>query len=130
MLELAFKAHGQIVDFWKFFVPSALVLLGWIFTRKDPWTWAQRIAVAIGYLGFVAFNLYGLAESYGMLETLVAELRASKGLPGLTDKAFDAVVSRLDMGRGWMVGIAFHIVFDLIVLYFILFWAGRQNSPH
>ncbi|HQR22662.1 MAG TPA: hypothetical protein PKV98_17465 [Burkholderiaceae bacterium] len=129
MLELAFKAHGQIVDFWKFFVPSALVLLGWIFTRKDPWPWGQRVAVAIGYLGFAAFNLYGLVESYGMLETLVAELRATKAVPGLTDKSFDAVVSRLDMGSGWKVGIAFHIVFDLIVLYFILLWAGRKHAP-
>ena len=129
MLELAFKVHAQIIDFWKFFVPSALVLLGWIFTRKDPWPWTQRVAVAIAYVGFVVFNVHGLVESYGMLETLVAELRASKGMPGLTDKAFEAVVSRLDMGRGWKIGIAFHFVVDIIVLYFILIWAGREYAP-
>lgn len=126
MLELAFKAHGQIVDFWKFFVPSALVLLGWIFARKDPWPWPQRWAVAAGYLGFVVFNLVGLTESYRMLETLVGELRAAGSLPGLTGTAFDAVLARLDMGSGWLVGLAFHVAFDLLVLYFILFWAGRK----
>lgn len=129
MLELAFKAHGQIIDFWKFFVPSALVLVGWIFTRKDPWPWTQRLAVATAYVGFVVFSLYGLVESYGMLETLVAELRASKGMPGLTDKAFGAVISRLDMGQGWKIGIAFHITVDFIVLYFILVWAGKKHAP-
>jgi hypothetical protein len=127
MLELAFKVHGQVIDFWKFFVPSAIALLGWVFARKDPWPWAQRAAVAIAYVGFAVFNLYGLVESYGMLETLVAELRGSKGAPGLTDKAFEAIVSRLDMGRGWKIGIAFHIVVDLIVLYFILIWSGKKH---
>jgi transposase len=75
MLELAFKVHAQIIDFWKFFVPSALVLLGWIFTRKDPWPLAQRVAVAIAYVGFVVFNVHGLVESYAMFETLVTELK-------------------------------------------------------
>jgi hypothetical protein len=129
MLELAFKVHAQIIDFWKFFVPSALVLLGWIFTGKDPWPWTQRVAVAIAYVGFVVFNVHGLVESYGMLETLVTELKASKGIPGLTDKAFEAVVARLDMGRGWKFGIVFHIVVDIIVLYFILIWSGRERTP-
>jgi hypothetical protein len=79
MLELAFKVHGQIIDFWNFFVPSAIALLGWVFAGKDPWPWTQRFAIAIAYVGFVIFNLYGLLKSYGMLETLVAELRVSKG---------------------------------------------------
>jgi hypothetical protein len=129
MLELALKVHGQVIDFWKFFVPSAIALLGWVFARKDSWPWVQRVAVAIAYVGFAVFNLYGLVESYGMLEILVAELGDSKGAPGLTDKAFKAVVSRLDMGQGWKVGIAFHIVVDLIVLYFILIWSGKKRAP-
>ena len=128
MLELAFKVHGQIIDFWKFFVPSAIALLGWVFAGKDPWPWTQRFAIAIAYVGFVIFSLYGLLKSYGMLETLVAELRASKGAQGLTDKAFEAAVLRLDMGRGWKIGIAFHIVVDLIVLYFILVWSGTKPA--
>lgn len=129
MLELAFKVHGQIIDFWKFFVPSAVALLGWVFARKDPWPWNQRVAVAIAYGGFVVFNLYGLVESYGMLETLVAELNNAKAAPDMTEKAFRAAVSRLDMGWWWKIGIVFHIVVDLIVLYFILIWAGRKQAP-
>ncbi len=130
MLDLAFKVHGQVIDFWKFFVPSAIALLGWVFTRKDAWPWDQRVAVAIAYVGFVVFNLYGLVESYGMLETLVAELRTSTGVQdGLTKKAFEAAVSRLDMGQSWKIGIAFHIVVDLIVLYFVLIWSGRRHVP-
>jgi hypothetical protein len=61
-----------------------------------------------------------------MLETLVGELRAAGSPPGLTGAAFDAVLARLDMGSGWLVGLAFHVAFDLLVLYFILFWAGRK----
>lgn len=143
MLELAFKVHGQVIDFWKFFVPSAIALLGWVFARKEPWPWTQRTAVAIAYVGFSVFNLYGLVESYQMLETLVAELGTlkttpglmEKAAPGLTGKAFDAAVSRLDMSRGWSIGggweigIAFHIVVDLIVLYFILIWSGKKQAP-
>ena len=129
MLELAFKFHGQIIDFWKFFVPSAMILLGWIFARKDHWSLTQRGAVAFAYLGFVVFNLYGLVESYIILETLVIELKASKGIPGLPQAAFDAVVSRLEMGMGWKLGIFFHVAVDVIILYFILFVAGRKPSP-
>ena len=127
MLELALKTHVQVIDFWKFFVPSILVLLGWIFARKDPWPWPQRASVSVAYIGFAVFNVSGLIASYGMLETLVAEMKESKAIPGLTNKAFEAVVSRLDMG-GWQIGIAFHIVVDLIVLYFILISAGRKNA--
>ncbi len=64
-----------------------------------------------------------------MLEILVTELRASSGIQGLTPRAFDAAVARLDMGSGWKLGIAFHIVFDLMVLYFILIWSGRKMAP-
>ena len=128
MLDLAFKIHGQIVDFWKFFVPSAVVLMGWVFARKEPWPWLQRIAITISFAGFVVFNLYGLLESYGMLEILVAELRASSGVQGLTPRAFEAAVARLDMGSGWKLGIAFHIAFDLMVLYFILIWSGKKTA--
>jgi len=32
--------------------------------------------------GFAVFNLYGLLESYGMLEILVAELKLQSGVQG------------------------------------------------
>jgi len=128
MLDLAQQAHGQIIDFWKFFVPSALVLLGWIFSRKEPWPLTQRVAVAIAYIGFAVFNVLGLVGSYELLGTLVDELEKSKAMGDLTEGAFTAVVSRLDMGE-WRLGIAFHFVVDLIVLYFILVWAGRKHTP-
>jgi hypothetical protein len=128
MLDLAFRVYAQIVDFWKFFVPSATVLLGWVFARKDPWPWAQRIAVAIAYGGFAVVNLRGLVQSYRMLETLVEEIAAAGGMPGLTEVAFDATVRRLDMGP-WGLAIAFHVVVDLIVLYFILIASGKRNAP-
>ena len=129
MLELALNIHDQILDFWKFFVPSAVALMGWIFSRKQSWAFSQRIAIAIAFVGFAVFNLYGLLQSYGTLGTLVAELRATNGIPGLTVKAFEAIITRLDMGCGWEIGIAFHLVVDCIVLYFILIWAGRKIEP-
>jgi hypothetical protein len=127
MLELALKIHEQILDFWKFFVPSAIALLGWIFSRKDTWPITQRFAVAIAFVGFAVFNFYGLLHSYETLEIFVSELRASNGLPGFSVNAFEAIVTRLDMGWGWKIGMAFHLVVDFIVLYFILIWSKRTQ---
>jgi hypothetical protein len=64
-----------------------------------------------------------------MLTTLVAELKAAKPPYDLTSKAFEAAISRLDMGEGWKLGIAFHFLVDLIVLYFILIWSGKKYAP-
>jgi hypothetical protein len=128
MLELAIKIHDQVVNFWQFFVPSAVALLGWVFSRRQPWPLAQRIAVAVAFMGFAIFNLYGLIQSYETLDTLVTELSALNGETKLTPTAFHAMINRLSMGWGWKIGIVFHLVVDVIVLYFILVWARRSSD--
>lgn len=128
MLELAFKFHDQIINYWKFFVPSTIVLLGWVFARKAAWPWVQRIAVAFAFLGFAIFNLYGLILSYEILNDLVIEMRTVCPPSDMTIDAYKAVVSRFDMGSDWKIGIAFHVVVDIGVLYFLLFESGRKKA--
>jgi hypothetical protein len=129
MVDLAFKTQEQIMDFWKFFVPSIMVLLGWIFSRKYSWSWLQRIGVAVAYSGFMVFNIDGLFESYVMLSVIVDQLKSLNMPPDhMTWLVFNAVITRLDLGESWKYGMVFHIVVDFIVLYFILIEAGQE--PH
>ena len=126
MLDIALKTQAQIIDFWKFFIPATMVLLGWVYTRKQPWPWNQRIAIAIVYIGFVIVNLIGLVESYKLLSALVADLNLSEVPEGFTKNAFKAIVTRLGLGKGWKMLIVFHVFVDLIVLYIILIFAGKK----
>ena len=139
MLDIALKLHGEVIDFWKFYLTYAVILLGWVFSRKEPWPWAQRLAIAIAFVGFVVFNLVGLVKSYRALGVVVSQieilakarnttdaaLAAMAKTWNMTDATLAAVVQRLDMGP-WPLGIAFHIIVDAMVLYFILIWSGGK----
>ncbi len=120
MLDLAFKLFDQIVRFWNFYVVSATVLVGWVFSRDDPWSNLQRWTVTIAFLGFVVFNLIGLISSYKALQVVTHELKITHNLEalGITRKALNAMVERFSM-RYWKIGILFHIIVDGIVIYFL-----------
>ena len=128
MLDIALKTQAQIIDLWKFYVPATMVILGWIFARKQPWPWTQRIAIALVYLGFVIFNLFPLVESYKLLSTLVVNLKLVEVPSGFRQDAYNAIVTRLGLGKGWKILIAAHIVADIIVLYFILLFSGKKSE--
>ena len=125
MLDIALKLHGEVIDFWKFYLTYAVILLGWVFSRKEPWPWAQRLAIAIAFVGFVVFNLVGLVKSYRALGVVVSQIEILAKARNTTDATLAAMVERLDMGP-WPLGIAFHIIVDAMVLYFILIGSGGK----
>lgn len=125
-MEIAFKLHEQINFYWHFYVPSAIVLLGWIFAGTGSWPWNKRLALSVAFAGFVVFNLLALVKSYTALEAVVNELRSSSvASSALNAEVLSAAIIRLDMGP-WEAGIVFHLVLDFGILYFILIWSGRK----
>lgn len=128
MLDLAFKLSDQIVGFWNFFVVFATVLVGWVFSRKTPWPPLQKTAIAIGFIIFIFFNLIGLTSSHKALQVVVNELNSSNsGVDQITDTVVIAMKQRFTM-RFWPLDIVFHIVVDVILLWFILVLSGKPIS--
>ena len=123
-IAIAFKLHDGINFYWNFYVPACIAILGWVFARKDPWPLEKRVAISILFIGFTAFNLIGLFKTYTALEAVIGELQWPAGPCGPGPSVRDAVTTRLDMGP-WPWGLAFHILVDAVLLYFICVQSGK-----
>ena len=124
-IDIAFKLHDGINFYWNFYVPSCVAILGWVFSRKDPWPLVKRVAVCFLFIGFTVFNLIGLIKTYTALEAVICDLKWSNTALGLSQSVLNAVTKRLDMGP-WRWGLAFHIFVDLVVLFFILVLSAKD----
>ncbi len=124
-IDIAFKLHDGINFYWNFYVPACVAILGWVFSRKDPWPLIKRVAISTLFIGFTAFNLIGLTKTYTALDAVIGELTCAADTPGLSQTVLKAVTRRLDMGP-WRWGLAFHIFVDLVMLYFIFVQSGKR----
>jgi hypothetical protein len=46
-IDIAFQLHDGINFYWNFYVPACVAILGWVFSRKEPWPLDKRVAVGI-----------------------------------------------------------------------------------
>ena len=127
-IDIAFQLHDGINFYWNFFVPACVAILGWVFSRKEPWPLDKRVAVSILFIGFTVFNLIGLYKTYTALDAVVRELECATDIPDLSQPVLNAVTNRLRM-QAWRWGLAFHILVDLVVLSFFLVRSGKA-PPH
>jgi hypothetical protein len=126
MLELALRIFEEIVHFWEFFIVSTIAIVGWIFSRNSAWSDLQRGSICLAFLVGVAFNLIGLIRSYMALNIVISELKHHPDIPEITPRTTRAIINRFSMGYWWIIGIFWHLVIDLIVVYLILILSGQS----
>ena len=61
-IDIAFKLHDGISFYWNFYVPSCVAILGWVFSRKDPWPLVKRVAVCFLFIGFTVTTMAPLKQ--------------------------------------------------------------------
>ena len=123
MLSAGYKLIDWGNFYWNFYVIITGVILGWLFTAKEPWSLAQKSAVSVLFLGFAVVSLYSLWRTFRALNATTSELRVRWE----TDEPFkQAIVARLSP-KGWQVAVCLHALADMVVVYFI--WTATQKAP-
>jgi hypothetical protein len=114
MLNAAYKLSEWLNFYWNFYVVFVGVVLGWIFSAKNPWQPNQKYVVSAFFIGFAAFSIVALARTYYALYKTTLSLRNRWG----HDLFKDAILANFSP-RLWPAEIAMHVIADATVIYCI-----------
>jgi hypothetical protein len=114
MLGAAYKLSDWLNFYWNFYVVFVGLVLGWIFSARNPWQTTQQIVVTAFYVGFTAVSLAALCRTYCALDKTALQLRAAWG----EDSFKDALLAKFTQPV-WPITLVMHVIADAAVIYCI-----------
>ena len=125
-LDLAFKLHDQILNFWNFFIAFTTILVSWVFSRERKWSHSKRLIITIAFILFAILNLTGLIPSHKTLEIIINELNNSEPtVLEMNSKMLHSMTNYLTR-RFWELSILLHIIIDSFMIYTIYIISSKE----
>ena len=119
IIDILFKSKDQIHFFWNFYVIGVIALTGWLISLDSQPSKHLKILFSVSFLIFMALNISGLLNSYGLFEAARADLI------NLKNSAYSSISywEGVDFSNYKTVVFGVHFIVDVGVL--ILLWNDR-----
>jgi len=74
LIDIFFKARGNIQFFWNIYAVIILALMGWLISLKQDLSWQVKLLVSCGFIVFIIINISGQLRSYELIIAAKSDL--------------------------------------------------------